>query len=143
VLGEDAQAKGWTADELPAPGVALVRDGKRKPHPVSVRYMDKKQVIALPDRPIWQGPEPEDGPKLSLVKEEAAVPAPRTTPAGAVSNRDRVLQAVRDGARTPKAVTDATGLNKGTVSKAVKALVASGALLRSEDGTLAAGEVSA
>lgn len=144
VLGEDAQAKGWNADELPAPGVALVRDGKRPPNPVSVRYMTDAQVMALPDRPLWSRydtAEPGPGkPRLSLVKPLAdAVPEPREeTPAAPASNRDRVLQAVKDGARTPRDVTDRTGINKGNVSRAIKSLIESGALVKGDDGMLTA-----
>ncbi len=180
VLGEDAQAKGWTADELDYPGYAFVRSGRRKPHPVKVRYMDKAQIIALPERPIWSYGENAQSsrphPALTLVKGNAqpydldedsvyetpaapapvglppmptappAIPAQGRAPAEPVTNRDRVLAAVADGARTAKAVTEATGLNKGTVSREVKALTEAGTVLRAEDGTLTAaiaGEVSA
>jgi S-DNA-T family DNA segregation ATPase FtsK/SpoIIIE len=78
-----------------------------------------------------------DRPALRLVKAE--VPAQ----AGPVSNRDRVLQAVREGARTARDIVDRTGLNKGTVSREVKSLVASGSLVKGDDGMLTAGEVSA
>ena len=50
------------------------------------------------------------------------------------TNRDRVLSAVRDGARTAKDVTEATGLNKGTVSRELKALTEAGTVLRSAKG---------
>ncbi|MFE9683052.1 hypothetical protein [Streptomyces sp. NPDC006285] len=50
ILGEDAQAEERNADEQPVPSVALIRDGKRKPDPVMVRYMDRAVVIALSDR---------------------------------------------------------------------------------------------
>jgi S-DNA-T family DNA segregation ATPase FtsK/SpoIIIE len=172
VLGEDAQAKGWNAEDLDYPGYAFVRGGKsRKPHPVKVRYMDKAQIIALPERPIWSyGAEPPapTRPALTLLKgdgqpgpnQNSALPAPiglsplpdqpPTIPAPALqaepaTNRDQVLAAVRAGARTAKEVTEATGLNKGTVSREIKALVQAKVVLRAEDGTLAtaAGEVSA
>ncbi|MFD9429266.1 helix-turn-helix domain-containing protein, partial [Streptomyces sp. NPDC060054] len=47
-----------------------------------------------------------------------------------VTNRDRVLDAVRDGARTNRDIVDRTELNKGTVSKLVKALTESGELVK-------------
>ncbi|GGX15302.1 MarR family transcriptional regulator [Streptomyces lomondensis] len=140
VLGEDAQAKGWNADELPVPGVALIRDGKRKPDPVKVRYMDKSVVIALPDRTPWSRSvaptvEAAGAPTLTLVKDTA----PETTPAsdGAAA---RVLKAI-EMADTPvrqKDLVTLTGLSKGAVSKAVKALTTSGAVVRTPDGCLAA-----
>ncbi|MFF2189145.1 FtsK/SpoIIIE domain-containing protein [Streptomyces sp. NPDC058155] len=148
VLGEDATEKGWHAHELPMPGVAMLRSGpKAKPHPITTRAFSPKDVIALPDRPIWSRTgvpaAPPSGP-LRLVKDDgpaASVPAP----AGPVSNRDRVLRAVGDGATTARDITDRTGINKGTVSKAVKSLVESGDLVKAADGSLhiAAGEVAA
>jgi S-DNA-T family DNA segregation ATPase FtsK/SpoIIIE len=73
---------------------------------------------------------------------EAAVPSPRPVEAGPATNRDRVAAAVAAGARTAKDVAEATGLNKGTVSREIKALVQAGAV-RKTDGGLVAGEVSA
>lgn len=164
VFGESAQEKGWKADELPMPGVALIRDGKRTPDPVKVRYMDDATVVALPDQAIWKRAEAaEDAPRpgLRLVKDAAPdyelappgtedeLPAAEAdavaVPAGPANNRDKVLTAVRAGARTGREVTDATGMNKGTVSKVVKSLLDAGELARAADGTLAvaAGEVSA
>jgi S-DNA-T family DNA segregation ATPase FtsK/SpoIIIE len=157
VFGDDATEKGWHAHELPMPGVALLRSGpKAKPHPIRTRAFSPADVIALPDRPVWRRdaavPAADARPALRLVKSgdyELAPPvgqqAPATPAVDAGTNRDRVLAAVRGGARTAKDVAAATGLNKGTVSREVKALVTAGALVRAEDGTLtaAAGEVSA
>ncbi|WP_255949383.1 MarR family transcriptional regulator [Streptomyces odontomachi] len=139
VFGESAQEKGWKADELPLPGVAMVRDGKRGSDPVKVRYMDDDQVIALPAQTIWhRGTDapaaPTDRPPLRLVKDPAPA-APAQAPA---TNRDRVLQAVRDGARTPRDITDRAGINKGTVSREIKALKAAGLIRRTDDGILMA-----
>jgi hypothetical protein len=158
VLGEDAQAKGWTAEDLPMPGVALVRAGRsRPPHPVAVRHMTDGQVIALPARPVWRREEASEAapvrPTLRLVKDagtEAAgtVPAPRPSEAAPVEGTPdaRVLAAL-SALRPPvrqKDIVTTTGLPKGTVSKAVRRLVESGRLVRNEDGTIAtAGEVSA
>ncbi|MBZ6132455.1 MarR family transcriptional regulator [Streptomyces olivaceus] len=138
VLGEDAQAKGWNADELPVPGVALIRDGKRKPDPVKVRYMDKSVVIALPDRTPWSRStaptvEAAGAPTLTLVKDTAPDAAPATDGAAA-----RVLKAIEtaDEPVRQKDLVTLTGLSKGAVSKAVKALTASGAVVRTPDGAL-------
>ncbi|THJ25457.1 MarR family transcriptional regulator, partial [Candidatus Frankia alpina] len=64
---------------------------------------------------------------------------------GPATNRDRVLHAVRDGARTGQEIGAATGLHKGTVSRAVTALLAAGEVFRTPGGTLttSTGEVSA
>ena len=117
------------------------------PRMIRTWTLDDAGVRALPAN-HWQGsapvPAPAAGerPALRLVKDapEAAeasvyvdaVPAQ----AGPETNRDRVLLAVRDGARSVKAITDVTGLNKGTVSREVKQLVDAGALVRAEDGSL-------
>jgi S-DNA-T family DNA segregation ATPase FtsK/SpoIIIE len=144
VFGESAQEKGWKADELPMPGVAMVRDGKRGPDPVKVRYMTDAQVIALPDQPIWRRADAAgERPALRLVKDAAPADAADAAPAipaqaGPETNRDRVLQAVLDGARTGRDITDRTGLNKGTVSREIKSLIASGDLVKGADGMLTA-----
>ncbi|MGW5307294.1 MarR family transcriptional regulator [Streptomyces griseoluteus] len=78
-----------------------------------------------------QSPRP-----LALVKEPAAS-------SGALSNRDKVLAAVRAGARTAKDVADRTGLNKGTVSREIKNLTADGAVHRTADGRLLPGQQAA
>lgn len=142
VLGEDAQAKGWNADELPAPGVALIRDGKRKPDPVNVRYMDKAVVIALPSRTPWTRTTTpataSAAPTLTLVK-----PTPTATAATAstVDGTDaRILDAIETagGPVRQKDLAETTGLSKGTVSKAVKRLTDTGRITRRPDGGLTA-----
>ncbi|MFF7830491.1 MarR family transcriptional regulator [Streptomyces rochei] len=147
VLGEDAQAKGWNADELPVPGVALIRDGKRKPDPVKVRYMDKSVVIALPDRTPWSRSaaptvEAAGAPTLTLVKDTAPETAPATDGAAA-----RVLKAIEtaDEPVRQKDLVALTGLSKGAVSKAVKALTTGGTVVRTSDGflTVSRGDESA
>lgn len=139
VLGEDAQAKGWDADTLSAPGFAMVRDDKRGPNPVKVRYMADDVVIALPDRPIWSRTSASSshrtGPSLTLVK-QAPTPA---APAAAPDSPDaRVLAAVAVAEQPVKQkdVAEQTGLAKGTVSKAVKRLTDAGHLVRLPDGGL-------
>ena len=156
VFGEDATEKGWHAHELPMPGVAMLRSGpKSRPNPITTRAFSPADVIALPDRPVWHRgastqppvPGPDDRPPLRLVKDAPDAPETPVVPAQPVpaTNRARVLQAVKDGARTGREVTDQTGIHKGTVSKELKQLVESGAVRRAADGTLtvAAKEVSA
>ncbi|MFJ7626477.1 MarR family transcriptional regulator [Streptomyces sp. NPDC097595] len=139
VLGEDAQAKGWNADELPAPGVALIRDGKRKPDPVKVRYMDKAVVIALPARTPWTrthtAPAATGAPALTLVK-----PAPEPVATGVDGADARILDAITAAGEPvrQKDLAETTGLSKGTVSKAVKRLTATGHVTRRPDGGLTA-----
>jgi S-DNA-T family DNA segregation ATPase FtsK/SpoIIIE len=56
VLGEDATANGWDADELLKGGWALVRtQGERKvPNPARVWFMTKEDVKAIPPREAWR-----------------------------------------------------------------------------------------
>ncbi|MEU3228405.1 FtsK/SpoIIIE domain-containing protein [Streptomyces sp. NPDC006976] len=166
VFGSDAHEKGWHAHELPMPGFALLRSHpKAKPHHIRTRAMSPQDVIGLPARPVWSrgaevpAAQPEaERPALRLVKDQdyfIAPPAPVQVEAAAevpvqagppVSNRDRIVAAVREGARTGRDVADRTGLNKGTVSKVVKSLVADGVLVKDADAGLLLGgaeEVSA
>ena len=150
VFGPDAIEKGWKAHELPMPWVALMRDQEKGPkqrtNPIRMRWMTAQQVIDLPDRPVWRRtsavPATPPGGPLRLVKGEApTVELP--VQAAPQSNRDRVLHAVKDGARTVRDITDRTGINKGTVSREIKALIAAGSLRKGDDGQLVLGEVSA
>jgi S-DNA-T family DNA segregation ATPase FtsK/SpoIIIE len=154
VFGEDATEKGWHAHELPMPGVALLRSGpKVAPHPINTRAFSPADVIALPDRPIWRrdtagtaAPAPlrlvKDG-DYELAPPAAAVPAqPKAQP----TNREKVAAAIGAGSRTVADVANVTGINKGSVSKAVKSLVEAGEVVKAADGSLSlpvAGEVSA
>ncbi|WP_285564371.1 FtsK/SpoIIIE domain-containing protein [Streptomyces sp. RTGN2] len=141
VFGEDATERGWHAHDLPMPGVAMLRSGpKAKPHPIMTRAFSPADVIALPDRPIWHREQstPAASP-LRLVKDTAGA----TAPAGSETNRERVLQAVTDGARTARDITERTGINKGTVSREIKALTTAGTLRKTGDGTLHTGQEAA
>ncbi|HEY8981737.1 MAG TPA: ATP-binding protein [Streptomyces sp.] len=162
VFGDDAHEKGWHAHELPMPGYALLRSHpKARPHHIRTRAMSPTDVIGLPDRPVWRRESAaavpagaSAAPPLRLVKDDDFVLAPPAgvTPAAAVpaqpTNRDKVAAAVASGARTAADVAMVTGINKGTVSKALKSLTEAGEIVRAEDGTLSvaptqAGEVSA
>ncbi|MFE4921321.1 FtsK/SpoIIIE domain-containing protein [Streptomyces sp. NPDC056661] len=140
VFGEDATERGWHAHELPMPGVAMLRSGPRaKPHPIMTRAFSPADVIALPARPIWhREPSTPAVSPLRLVKESTTA---TETPAPA-SNRDRVRQAVQDGARTLRDITDRTGINKGTVSREIKALTSTGAVRKTADGGLTVDEAA-
>ncbi|MET8582575.1 ATP-binding protein [Streptomyces collinus] len=101
--------------------------------------LDDAGVRALPTS-IWTPGQSTRSPAprtpLQLVKDSPAA-------SGAATNRARVLAAVQSGARTAKDVADATGLNKGTVSREIKTLVASGDLHRTADGRLLPGQQAA
>lgn len=156
VFGENAQQEGWTPAKLDGiPGRAMVQFAKRPPNPVRMWFVADDSIAALPKADPWRSPAVpvagpgDDGPRLQLVK-PGTVPAPRADGAAAApaSNRDKVLHAVRDGARTGRDITDRTGINKGSVSKLVKALLETGELAKDPTaglvlGTNGAQEVSA
>ncbi|WP_282090921.1 FtsK/SpoIIIE domain-containing protein [Streptomyces tendae] len=155
VFGEDATEKGWHAHELPMPGVAMLRSGpKVQPHPINTRAFSPADVIALPDRPVWrrqESPARSAGASapapLRLVKETAPAAEVPAQPTKQPTNREKVAAAIGTGATTVADVANVTGINKGSVSKAVKQLLDAGEVLRSEDGSLSVvtqvGEVSA
>lgn len=131
------------------------------PRMIRTWTLDDDGVRSLP-KSVWHADAvesaPAPAPTLRLVKGEDYVLAPPAgqEPAAAVpaqpkaqpTNRDRVRAAIEAGSRTVADVALVTGLNKGTVSKAVKALVQDAEIVRAEDGSLSvatteAGEVSA
>lgn len=61
VLGEDATAKGWHAEDLAKGGWALVRvQGEdRTPDPVRVWFMTKEDVKAIEPQSPWRRPKPD------------------------------------------------------------------------------------
>ncbi|MFL3869623.1 MarR family transcriptional regulator [Streptomyces griseobrunneus] len=142
VFGSDAIEKGWHAHELPMPGVALLRSSpKARPHHIRTRAFSPADVIALPNRPIWSrataATSPTPAAPLTLVKPPAPAPTvPVATAPAAGSVDDRVLAALRSGAVRQADIATATGLPKGTVSKAVKRLTLSGHITRNPDGAL-------
>ncbi|MBB4717852.1 S-DNA-T family DNA segregation ATPase FtsK/SpoIIIE [Streptomyces luteogriseus] len=159
---QQIMGKGWQNHMLPGPGLAYVRGTGRdmEQSPVAVwDASDDKVVTSLPARTPWHRKEAPAGTAgasapapLRLVKGEdyelappaAAVPAqPKSQP----TNREKVAAAIGSGSRTVADVANVTGINKGSVSKAVKSLVEAGEVARDEDGVLSlatqAGEVSA
>ncbi|MGO4417243.1 type IV secretory system conjugative DNA transfer family protein [Streptomyces sp. MCAF7] len=151
IFGETAQQEGWTPSRLDGiPGRAMLQYRKRGTDPLRLWHVTDGMIAALPKAKPWISPTAETAPdpgtggrRLELVK-TPEVPAPREAAETAeATNRDRVMTAIRDGARTSRDVVDRTGLNKGTVSREVKALIAAGSVVKGEDGMLAAGEVSA
>jgi S-DNA-T family DNA segregation ATPase FtsK/SpoIIIE len=154
IFGENAQQQGWTPSGLDGiPGRAMLQYAKRGPAPLRMWFVPDDAIAALPKADPWRSPAVQapaaagERPALTLVKDSVyAVPAdaiPAQAGPGPETNRARVLAAVVGGARTGRDITDRTGLNKGTVSREVKALIASGDLVKGADGMLAAGEVSA
>jgi len=132
VFGESAQEKGWKADELPKPGVALLKNAKRKPSEIKVRFMTDEQVIALPDQPLWSREVSPDA--LSLVKSAPA----SVDEEDLTDNQRAVLAAVRDGAATNGAIAKASSLNPGSVTRAVTSLEKLG-LIAKQGTTIALG----
>lgn len=132
VLGEDATERGWHAHDLPMPGYALLRHGpKARPHPIKTRAFSPADVIALPDRPVWQraaSPAAVDSaPTLTLVKgETAVVPAQPSPP----STAELVLSTLAEGESTAAALVKATGRSSSQVYAALASLRESGAVTK-------------
>lgn len=164
VFGADAIEKGWKAQELPMPWVALMRDQDKGPrqrtNPIRMRWMTAQQVIALPDRPIWRRgaapavtPSPveqevEERPRLRLVKPvvDQEVKHSVALPAAEREVLDALLKSGE--AMRHKEIAAATGRAGATVSKAVGRLVERGYAVRDEaakttTATPAAKEISA
>ncbi|MFZ3599861.1 FtsK/SpoIIIE domain-containing protein [Streptomyces sp. BH104] len=142
IFGENAQQEGWLPSKLDGiAGRAMLQDGKRGADPFRLWHVTDGMVAGLPKAAPWfspgtAAPAPETR-TLTLVKEQG-LDEPREETSTEATNRDRVLQAVQGGARSAAAVAKETGLNKGTVSREVKALVAAGAVQRADDSTLIA-----
>lgn len=133
----------WTLDDA---GVRKLKPNHWRggaPVPVQAGPTDARPLRLVKEASAAWADEPMEA-SVYLPEESVYLPAP-AAPVELGTNRDRVLAAVRGGAVTNRAVTDATGINKGTVSREVKQLLDAGQLVRAADGTLAlaAGEVSA
>jgi S-DNA-T family DNA segregation ATPase FtsK/SpoIIIE len=157
IFGETAQQEGWLPSRLDGiPGRAMLQFEKRGTDPLRLWHVTDGMIAGLPKAEPWHSPEATEVPAgtagtsapapLRLVKEPAAaVPA---QPTAQPTNREKVAAAIGAGAKTVADVALITGINKGTVSKAVKSLVEAGEIVRAEDGALSvatteAGEVSA
>lgn len=138
IFGETAQQEGWLPSKLDGiPGRAMLQYRKRGTDPLRLWHVTDGMVASLPKAEPWHSPANAPAlqqPALQLIKQPAAAPSP----AREATNRDRVIEAVLAGARTGRDITDRTGLNKGTVSKLVKALVEAGELVKAQDGTVTA-----
>ncbi|MGF0168869.1 ATP-binding protein [Streptomyces koyangensis] len=156
IFGETAQQEGWLPSKLDGiPGRALLQFEKRKADPLRLWHVTDGVIASLPKAKPWISPDTETEapavpagasarPTLRLVKDDAE---PKEAPAAegpeetlTLTNRARVQLAIENGARTAKAVADATGMNKGTVSREIKALTDAGVVRKADDGSL---EVSA
>jgi IclR helix-turn-helix domain/FtsK/SpoIIIE family len=98
--------------------------------------LDNEGVRALPSK-VWYGDAPASAsrPALRLVKDEPqdAIPDQAAVDDELTDNQRAVLKAVEDSASTNAEIAKATGLNPGSVDRAVKALVKRGLLTK--DGT--------
>nr|WP_239150411.1 helix-turn-helix domain-containing protein [Streptomyces sp. SID8111] len=99
-------------------------------------------VAGLPKADPWQSPAAPapaaEVPALSLVKDDAPAAA---LPENLTDNQVAVLKAVQDGTSTNAEIAKATGLNPGSVARAVDALVKRGLLAK--DGTTIRTEAAA
>jgi Winged helix-turn-helix DNA-binding len=104
VFGNDAIEKGWKANELPMPGFALFRNQelgpKSVPQMLKMRAMSPKDVIGLPDRPIWSRRASSTGATVQDIETrkglEGATLADQATPGGYADPWDELLPASGD-----------------------------------------------
>lgn len=142
VFGDDASEKGWNAHELPMPGYALMKDlelGPRsKPRQIRMRAMSPKDVIALPDRPIWSRKASSTGATARDVAIRKAIeeaPTLRTPRVAAVDRDDQIMEALRaTPGSTIAALAKATGNHRQTVSRSLDRLANDGLVSRNSDG---------
>lgn len=139
IFGETAQQAGWLPSRLDGiPGRAMLQYGKRTPDPLRLWHVTDGMVAGLPKADPWHSPTATapspTGPKgLTLVKSGPAESAPAPAEADLTDNQRAVLKVVRDGATTNAEISKATGINPGSVNRAVEALVKRDLLAK--DGT--------
>ncbi|MEU8034048.1 winged helix-turn-helix transcriptional regulator [Streptomyces sp. NPDC049099] len=118
VFGESAQQTGWTPSGLDGvPGRALLRYRKRPPNPLRMWFVPGDVIAALPAAEPWRGPDAENGSE----EPQEVTPAP-VDPSTLTGNQRAVLEAIRGGAATNAAIAGATGINPGSVTRAVTSL---------------------
>ncbi|NEC27656.1 helix-turn-helix domain-containing protein [Streptomyces sp. SID8111] len=143
IFGETAQQEGWLPSRLDGvPGRAMLQFEKRTPDPLRLWHVTDGMVAGLPKADPWQSPAAPapaaEVPALSLVKDDAPAAA---LPENLTDNQVAVLKAVQDGTSTNAEIAKATGLNPGSVARAVDALVKRGLLAK--DGTTIRTEAAA
>lgn len=96
------------------------------PRMIRTWTLGNEGVRALPSK-VWRGAAPEPGPNgpLTLVKGEAP-----SVDAELTDNQRAVLKVVRDGAASNSEISRATGLNPGSVARAVEALAKRNLLIK-------------
>ena len=112
------------------------------PRMIRTWTLGNEGVRVLPSK-VWYGrtapaPALAGPPALQLVKNAVIAPPAQAAPAASVpaTNREKVAAAIGAGAKNGADVALITGINKGTVSREVKALVDAGEVVKAEDGTL-------
>lgn len=158
VLGEDAQAKGWNADELPAPGFALVRtdNPSDKPNPVRTRALSPTDVVALPSSRVWSRssvsfrkdvsvPAVSDDPALVVSPVSGStegVPEDLLSAVFGLSDadrtlsvHDRVLSVLKESGSAVGAVevSRAAGVPSSSAHRALRSLVDSGSVVQDDN----------
>ena len=155
MFGDTAVEDGWKSHELPMPGFALYKQlelgSKSIPQMLQLRAMSAKQVIALPDRPVWSRQVSSTGAtKLDIearMKLEAAgdpwqdvtvgmdttplLKKPRVT---AEDRDDQILaELAKDPCRSLSSIADATGASKSVVKRRLEQMAVDGLVYKDED----------
>jgi hypothetical protein len=164
VFGDDADKLGWKAHELPMPGYALFRNQelgpKSVPHMLKMRYMTAKQVIDLPDKPVWQRETgrasktdvaarkaleaapadpwavPDDAATLVLDGDDLATEGSGPTARVPAADRDdQIMAALRSDPCVRLAdLARAVGIHKQTVKRSLDRMAADGLVVRDDQG---------
>lgn len=155
VFGNDAIEKGWKANELPMPGFALFRNQelgpKSVPEMLKMRAMSPKDVIALPDRPIWSRQVSSTGATAkdietrkglegaTLVMGAPAEEQPVSDPWAGVTTTadldDQIMGILRDGScAMTQDIADTLGLTRKRVASALERLANDGLVQVDDEG---------
>lgn len=156
VFGDDAITEGWIAHKLPMPGVAMLRDSNTaQPHHLRMRAMSPKDVMALPERPVWSRRISSTGATVQDIEarkalessgredpwsdepDTATVPLLKTKKSrvSAADRDDQIVSELQaDPCRTLSDLARAIGASKSVVKVRLEQMEADGIVRRDEDG---------
>jgi DNA-binding transcriptional ArsR family regulator len=132
---EELTDEGWLPHRLPGRGWLLLLDDEHdEPSEAKAPFIPEGAFRELESpRPVTvesSAPAAVDAPALTLVKDQPTVPA-QPVPAAAPSASELVLDALREGEVTAAELVRSTGRSQSQVYAALKALVESGAVVKS------------
>ena len=114
VFGEQATATGWSPSDLPIPGWSMLRTpGPASPEHIQMVFMSDEQVLALPAREPWE-----------YTGQDAERSASETAPGDGnwIRAQSAVLEALADGPRTLKQITEELEYSQSMIDRTLKEL---------------------